>query len=175
MITGVLLAAGAGRRYGRPKILVPGWLDSSVQALLDAGCSSVIVVTGAARPQMPAGAREVYCPRWERGMGASLRVGLEAIPPETRAVAVHLVDLPDVGAAVVRRVIGVGQDGIARAVFDGRPGHPVVLAWHCVPELLAGLDDAAGAAGFLRSRSDLVEVECADLATGQDRDVPAAE
>ena len=175
MITGVLLAAGAGRRYGRPKILVPGWLDSSVQALFGAGCTSVVVVTGAARPQMPAGAREVHCPTWERGMGASLRAGLETLPPGTRTVAIHLVDLPDVGVAVVRRVIEAGQEGLARAVFDGRPGHPVVLAHGHVPGLLAALDDAAGAANFLRSRSDLVEVECADLATGQDRDVPTSE
>lgn len=175
MIAGVLLAAGAGRRYGRPKILVPGWLDSSVRVLRDGGCTSVVVVTGAARPQVPAGAREAHCPRWERGMGASLRTGLEAVAPESRAVVVHLVDLPDVDAAIVGRVIHAGRDGIARAVFGGRPGHPVVLARRHLPELLAGLDDAAGAADFLRSRSDLIEVECADLATGQDRDVPAGE
>jgi len=47
MIHGLLLAAGAGRRMGRPKALVPGWLRASVAALRAGGCDRVTVVLGA--------------------------------------------------------------------------------------------------------------------------------
>ncbi|WP_324651726.1 nucleotidyltransferase family protein [Georgenia sp. H159] len=168
MTSGVLLAAGAGRRYGLPKILVPGWLVGAVTTLRDGGCDDVVVVTGAARPALPTGCREVHCPTWELGMGASLRAGLEATATADRVV-IHLVDLPDVGADVVRRVLGRSTEGPARAVYGGRPGHPVALPHHHVALLLAELEPATGAAGFLR-RQDVVEVECGDLVTGEDVD-----
>lgn len=174
MVTGVLLAAGAGRRYGGPKILVSGWLERSVRALREGGCEDVVVVTGAARPALPTAVREVHCPQWERGMGASLRAGLESLAQGVDVAVVHLVDLTDVGGDVVRRVITAGSHGLARAVYDGRPGHPVVINRRYVPPLLEELDDGAGAAGFLQGRPELVEVECADLATGRDTDEPGA-
>ena len=42
---------------------------------------------------------------------------------------VTLVDLPDVTAPVVRRLLErpVTEDVLARATYDGKPGHPVVL------------------------------------------------
>ena len=51
-VTGVLLAAGGGRRMGRPKALMRSadgrpWLTTAVQALRDGGCRSVVVVLGA--------------------------------------------------------------------------------------------------------------------------------
>jgi len=170
MISGLLVAAGAGSRYGRPKILVPGWLDHAVTVLREGGCAHVLVVTGAARPPLPPGAGEVHCPGWGRGPGASVRAGLEALHPEVEAVVIHLVDLPDVGADVVRRVLGA--DGLARAVYEGRPGHPVLVGRRFVPSLLESLDDASGAGRFLRDHPELTEVECADLATGVDVDHP---
>jgi hypothetical protein len=49
---GVVLAAGAGTRYGMPKVLAGngGWLASAVAALSDGGCGDVVVVLGAAVP-----------------------------------------------------------------------------------------------------------------------------
>ena len=70
---GLILAAGAGSRYGFPKILVPGWLDGAVRELREGGCEKVFVVTGAAKPALLDDADEVHCPTWKRGIGASLR------------------------------------------------------------------------------------------------------
>jgi MobA-like NTP transferase protein len=64
---------------------------------------------------------------WRQGMSASLRAGLRSVDrvrPEPDAVLVHLVDLPDVTAEVVARLVA-GTDGpkvLARAVYGGRPG-----------------------------------------------------
>ncbi|TRW46568.1 nucleotidyltransferase family protein [Georgenia yuyongxinii] len=168
---GLVLAAGAGRRYGMPKILVPGWLERAVQALHDGGCPAVRVVTGAAEPDLPAGVEGIHCAAWRRGIGASLRTGLAAVGPDAGRVVVHVVDCPDVGADVVARVLTAAGDRLARAVFDGRPGHPVVLPQAHLAPLLASLTDADGAGPYLRAHEHLA-VECADLATGQDIDTP---
>lgn len=169
-LVGLVLAAGAGTRYGLPKILVPGWLDGAVRALRDGGCAKVLVVTGAARSVIPDGAVEIHCPTWKRGIGASLRSGLTAVGAGADRIVVHVVDCPDVGASVVERVVRSAAGGPVRAVFDGQPGHPVVLPIESVPELLAQLRDEDGAGPYLSGRADVQLVECGDLATGQDKD-----
>ncbi|MGB6276881.1 MAG: NTP transferase domain-containing protein, partial [Rhodococcus sp. (in: high G+C Gram-positive bacteria)] len=50
LAVGVVLAAGAGTRYGSPKVLAHDglWLKTAVQALRNGGCDRVVVVLGAA-------------------------------------------------------------------------------------------------------------------------------
>ncbi|AQA01478.1 molybdopterin-guanine dinucleotide biosynthesis protein MobA [Mycobacterium sp. MS1601] len=171
-VTGVLLAAGAGTRFGMPKVLAEDgvWLQSAVSALTGGGCDDVVVVLGAAVVEVPAPARAVIAEDWSQGLSASLRVGLAAATGAGRVV-LHLVDTPDVGADVVRRVLESGAD-LARAVYNGRPGHPVLIAAAHWPALLAGLSGDQGARAFLSGRADVVAVECGDLATGTDIDSP---
>ncbi|HTY27165.1 MAG TPA: NTP transferase domain-containing protein [Mycobacterium sp.] len=173
---GVLLAAGAGVRYGMPKVLAAHgqWLRSAVAALSGGGCDDVVVVLGAAVVDAPAPARGVVAEDWRQGMGASLRTGLAAAGDADYAV-VLTVDTPDVGADVVARVLAAARtaaSGIARAVYGGRPGHPVVIARRHWPALLETLHGDEGARRFLAARPDVVAIECADLAGGQDIDVP---
>ncbi|MET0839253.1 MAG: nucleotidyltransferase family protein [Marmoricola sp.] len=175
--TGLLLAAGAGRRMGRPKALVEGWLVRAVESLVD--CDHVVVVLGAAaddaRPLLDAhDVTIVVAPDWEEGMGASLRTGLRQLQhgDATRCV-VTLVDLPDVGAPVVRRLLDLPatEDVLARAGYRGDPGHPVLLGrahWAGVVEAASG---DRGARDYLVTH-DATLVECGDLATGRDVDRP---
>lgn len=179
---GLLLAAGAGSRIGRPKALLvdpdgTSWLARGVASLVDGGCDGVTAVLGAeaetARQLVPDGPVDVVVVAdWAEGMSASLRAGLRAAAATSAdAVLVTLVDLPDVGPEVCRRVLGraSGPDVLARAIYDGSPGHPVLLGrdhWAGVLDSLAG---DAGARDYLAAR-DVVEVECGDLATGQDVD-----
>ena len=183
---GILLAAGAGRRMGRPKALVRSadgepWLTRGVKVLLDGGCAEVTVVLGAAVEEALTllegldRVRVVLASDWDRGMSASLKAGLASlVTTQVQAAVVHLVDLPDVRADVVRRVLGAGATGPAtlrRASYDGAPGHPVLLG----REHWAGV---AGAAAGDRGARDYLSVhaaepvECADLATGADQDTP---
>lgn len=171
-VVGLLLAAGAGTRYGMPKVLAAEgeWLRAAVTALADGGCDDVLVVLGAAIVEVPPPARTVVAADWETGMSASLRAGLAAADAAD-TVAIHLVDTPDVTAGVVRRVLDAASDtGLARATFRGRPGHPVVVAARHRPGLLAALGGDEGARAFLAGRNDLVAVECGDLASGVDVD-----
>jgi CTP:molybdopterin cytidylyltransferase MocA len=170
---GVLLAAGAGTRYGMPKALAEGgdWLRACVTALADGGCDDVVVVLGAAVVDVPAPARVVVADDWEQGLSASVRAGVTAI--DAAYVVLHTVDTPDVGADAVRRVLGAARSspsGLARARYGDRPGHPVVIARRHWPQLLNGLRGDEGARPFLHDRTDVVAVDCADLASGDDID-----
>jgi CTP:molybdopterin cytidylyltransferase MocA len=175
---GVLLAAGAGHRYGKPKVLVDGWLDIAVGALRDGGCTDVVVVLGAAEVPAVPGVIAITVRRWRQGLSASVRAGLEQADRMQADYAVlHVVDTPDVGAAVVNRVLGRAlgsKSGLARAYFGKQPGHPVVIARRHWPELLAQLSGDRGAGAYLSARPDLEIVDCADLAGGHDIDQPLA-
>ncbi|MBI3213458.1 MAG: nucleotidyltransferase family protein [Mycobacterium sp.] len=177
---GVLLAAGAGSRYGMPKVLAEqgNWLANAVRVLAGGGCGEAIVVLGAADVAVPAPARAVIARDWADGLSASVRTGLTAARAGGADYAVlHLVDIPDVGADVVARVLAAAigtPSGIARASFAGRPGHPVVIARRYWPALTATLRGDRGAGEFLRARDDVTVVECADLASGADVDEPGA-
>ena len=173
---GVLLAAGEGRRYGRPKVLVEGWLDAAVGALQGGGCADVVLVLGAAEVAAPPGVTAVVAPRWRDGLSASVRAGLAAADGLRADYAVlHVVDTPDVGPDVVARVLDrarASDSGLARAYFDERPGHPVIIARRHWPDVIKQLTGDRGAGEFLRGRSDVEAVDCADLAGGQDIDEP---
>ncbi len=172
MVSGVVLAAGAGVRFGRPKaeVVVDGarLVDRAVAVLRDGGCDEVVAVV---RPGVLVdGAVIVENPDPERGMGSSLRLGLAAASGE-RAV-ILLVDTPGVAASAVRAVLAVDAP-VAIASYDGRRGHPVAIArehWPAVADLARG---DAGARAFLRAHPELVaEVACegdpADLDTTED-------
>jgi CTP:molybdopterin cytidylyltransferase MocA len=170
---GVLLAAGAGTRYGMPKVLADEgrWLRACVAALADGGCDDVVVVLGAAVVDVPSPARAVIAADWEEGLSASVRAGVQAV--DAPFVVLHTVDTPDIGADTVRRVLAAARSstsGLARARYGGRPGHPVVIARRYLPDLLNGLHGDEGARPFLGGRTDVVAVDCTDLASGVDID-----
>ncbi len=173
---GVLLAAGAGRRYGKPKVLVDGWLDAAVHALPGGGCGDVVLVLGAADIPAPPGVTAVGAPDWSDGLSASVRAGLaEADRMQADYAVLHVIDTPDVGPAVVARVLAravSSGSGLARACFGDRPGHPVAIARRHWPAVLEQLSGDRGAGAYLRGRSDVENVECGDLAGGQDIDEP---
>lgn len=187
-VHGLLLAAGAGRRMGRPKALVrdpdgTAWLTRSVAVLRDGGCAGVTVVLGAAADEAGALLREELDPErvdvvvaedWAEGMGASLRAGLAAVRDDAgEAALVTLVDLPDVGAAVVARVLAGPVDAatLARATYGGRPGHPVLLGREHWAGVAAAATGDRGARDYLAAH-DVLAVECGDLAAGYDVDRP---
>lgn len=146
-VVGVVLAAGAGTRTGRPT--VPALAEDGapqlhvcVTALREGGCEQVLIVLGAdadrAENLVPAGARAVVADRWYEGTGAPLRAGLEAaarLEQAPAAALVVLLDDPDVGAAqlvTLTALVGsgpgpTGVDALARATADGAPSYPLLI------------------------------------------------
>jgi CTP:molybdopterin cytidylyltransferase MocA len=162
----VVLAAGAATRFGSPKqrLLLPRVLER-VRA---SGVADVVVVLGA--HEVETDARTVRAHDWERGPGASLRSGLDALSPEAEAAVVLLADGPNLAAAAIDRVIDTWRvDGwpVLAASYGGVRGHPVLLAreaWASVPDegarrldpRLVPCDDL-GAPGDVDFADDLAE------------------
>jgi CTP:molybdopterin cytidylyltransferase MocA len=179
-VVGLVLAAGAGTRFGGPKALArtpdgEPWLVRAARTMRDGGCDEVVVVLGAsadeAAPLVPADVRAVVAEAWADGMGASLAAGMRALP-EADTVLIGLVDMPELPAAVVERVLDAGleRDVLARAVYEGRPGHPVLLGrdhWDGFRDALRGDE---GGRRYLELH-DVAHVECGDLYDGEDRDL----
>jgi molybdopterin synthase catalytic subunit len=155
------------------------WVSQAVAALAAGGCDPVYVVTGAraadVRALTPASAEIVVASDWQEGMGASLRAGLRAMPPSAVAVIITLVDTLGVTPAVVSRLrVLAGPDALARAGYDGVPGHPVLIGrehWSGVIESATG---DAGARAYLAAHA-VTLVESADIASGEDHDHPNPE
>ena len=187
---GLVLAAGGGTRFGGPKALArdrggTSWLLRAVGALAQSGCEPVLVVLGAAADEAEvllagcAGVQIVRATDWATGLSASLRAGLGAaakLVPAPTALVVVPVDVPDLTVNVVVRVLGgpagagqVGLSTLRQALFDGRPGHPVVIGRSHWAPLTAQLTGDTGARAYLVAHH-VRAIECGDLGTGEDAD-----
>ncbi len=180
-VAGVLLAAGEGSRFGRPKALVEvngrTLAERGADLLRSGGADPILIVTGAAPVRLP-GTQAVDNPDWRTGMGSSLRAGLRALAgtQDVSAVVVALADQPLVGPDAVARLIAAYRAGasVAVAAYDGQPRNPVLLAREHWPEVIATATGDTGARAFLRARADLVTlVECGDTGRPDDIDTPA--
>jgi CTP:molybdopterin cytidylyltransferase MocA len=191
-VAALLLAAGAGRRLGAPKALLRDadgtpWVERAARRLAAAGCHPIVVVIGARASEVAAlvppalvpPADVVEAAGWTEGMGASLRAGLvalEAHPDLPDAALVALVDTPGMTAAVVRRLATEATAGtgvLARAAFDGVPGHPVLLGRDHWAGVRGAARGDAGARDYL-SRHQVRLIECGDVGSGTDVDTRAA-
>ncbi|WP_395571081.1 NTP transferase domain-containing protein [Streptomyces sp. BK79] len=186
-VAGLLLAAGGGRRLGgRPKALLEHrghpLVEHAVDALRAAGCARVHVVLGARAEAVRARASLDGCvlvenPDWERGMGSSLRAGLDSLTGTGAGAAlVSLVDQPGIGGRALARVRGAYRDEttLASAAYAGVRGHPVLLgAAHWAGVSVTATGDR-GARAYLRDHEAEIDlVECADVAQPYDIDTVA--
>lgn len=153
MIVGVVLAAGAARRFRRQKLVallrgVP--IARYAATVLSSATDSLMVVVGNEGEAVAAavdglGASIVENAEWELGMSTSIRAGVAALPLECEAIVIAVGDQPELDPSVVRLVIArwreTGQP-IVSASYRGVRGHPVLFAKSVFPELLALRGDA---------------------------------
>lgn len=174
----IVLAAGAGRRFGGGKLLAEfegrPLLAGALEAALASPAQDVILVTGAQAEAVGAIARTVagatakgarlrivHAPDHEEGMGASLRAAAAALPMGIAGAFILLGDMPKVPAAILPRLAQSVRDGAAAAAptHNGRRGHPVLIGRDLLPALaqLSGDKGARAILAGLGKRMALVE------------------
>lgn len=154
----VVLAAGSSSRMGRPKQTLEYRGESLIRraalAALGAGCSPVVVVTGAnaelSRRELEGlDVREAFNPLWATGMASSIRAGVEAlvgVDPNASAAVLLLCDQPHVNADVISRLVDAHINNgtpIVASVYGESYGVPALF----VRDLFAELTRLEGAAG----------------------------
>ncbi|MBC7159319.1 MAG: nucleotidyltransferase family protein [Porphyrobacter sp.] len=171
----IVLAAGAGRRFGGGKLLAPfrsrPLVCWAVEAALASCVEGVTVVVGARGAEIAAllalhageRLRVVQCRDWGEGIAASLRCGIEALPDGTRAALLLLGDMPLVSPGLADRVLTRVLDGAPAALplCDGQPGHPVAVS-HELFTALARLNGDRGARSLLEGLDGVVTIATAD-------------
>lgn len=191
MVSGILLAAGAGTRFGGPKLLRP-LPDGTPLALaaLRALASALPRVVAVVRPgddklaQFLAaeGAIVTVCRDAHLGMGTSLAwgVGMSAVLAQAGSTAqasgwvVALADMPFVRpqtVAAVVRLLGSGA-ALAAPVYRGVRGHPVGFSARFYQELVALSGDQGARALLAANEQALALVDCDDPGVLFDIDKP---
>ncbi len=185
----VVLAGGAGSRFGGAKLIAP-WrggvlIDGALAAAFAAPARSVWVVTGAdpgvaeaargfaGRAGQASRLRLVHALGHAEGMAATLRAGIAALPADAGGAFVFLGDMPLVPHAIPPRLAEALANGARAAapVFENKRGHPVLFGRALFAALMA-LSGDEGARAVLRGLgSGLAMVETLDRGVLFDMDV----
>ena len=177
MASAILLAAGESTRMGRTKALLP-WagttlIEYQVRELRAAGVEDVAVVLGhdwlrvremLASNVQPWHARVVVNEAYREGRASSLRAGAAALPDSADPIVVLSVDQPR-PREIVRALLEAHASGgasITIPTFEGRRGHPVVVAGALLAELREASEEAQGLRGVIAAHEASVREVAVD-------------
>jgi molybdenum cofactor cytidylyltransferase len=183
VISGIVLAAGTGSRFGGTKQLVllhgKPLVQHAVDALVDARVDEVVLVTGhdavrvAAAVTLPDAGRIVYNPAFADGQATSLAAAIHALDDESEGAVVLMADQPGVTPEVLRALIDrfrATRMQIVRATYRDGPG-PSLLSREIYGE--AGhLHGDVGARVLAASHPEWVDEVPVDADVPQDVDLP---
>lgn len=147
-IEGLVLAAGASRRYGGPKLIEPlagePLVRRVVRSVRSAGLGVTVVVAPAA-----AGLRAALAglavdfvenERSADGMSSSIRAGVAVLAAGVEAVVIVPADQPTTGPELIRELCRVHREtgaGVVAPLYRGEQGPPVLFARSLFGELQA--------------------------------------
>ena len=160
-VAGILLAAGASERLGRPKQTLDWRGQPFVRAVaataLEAGLKPVIAVTGSGSAEVESALAGVPVmivrnDNWRTGQASSIHAGVQDLPPSTGAAVFLLADQPQVRFDVIAALLDAHAGGlypiVAPLVMMERRANPVLFDRDTFPDLLALRGDVGGRAVF---------------------------
>lgn len=179
----VILAAGASTRMGVPKQLLRHrgltLVRHAVEAALGSTCRPVVIVLGAnaekIQPEVEGlSVQIVPNPHWAKGLGSSIRAGIEALasaadPPE--AVVLALCDQPCVASEDIQALVSAYRSTgrpIIASQYAGTLGVPALFAQSILPELLQLAGDAGARQVIQRHLATVWPVPCPHAAVDLD-------
>lgn len=190
MTAALLPAAGASRRMGRPKLLLPvngrPMVAGAVEALRRGGAREIVLVTAPGDEDLQAWAREnevtvAINPDPDRGMLSTIQEGIAALggfaelARRGEALLVSPADLPHLQFETVSNLLRkMSETGapLALPTFRGKRGHPLAIAPGLIPEIDT-LDPNVGLKQLRdRHEAELLEIEVEDAGVIQDVDTP---
>jgi molybdenum cofactor cytidylyltransferase len=183
-VSAVVLAAGASKRFGRPKLLLPvagrTMIEHVLHVVSAAGVDEVVVVLGhsAARiaAHIPLGCRTVLNDDWKTGISSSVRAGLEAIDRRAKAALFVPADQPRITIEGIDRVLQAYYGSIQPIVvpvYRRRRGTPVLFDRRLFPALRALQGDVGGRQVLSYFSDEILAVEMQSPETFLDVDTPA--
>lgn len=185
---GLLLAAGASSRMGKPKALLPFGgetvMERGVSNFHAAGIERVVVVLGCweteirrACPDLFSGKVEAALnPEPDLGMLSSVQCGLRAAAAlGVEVLLLALLDQPFVPPFVYRQTLeGCQTKPVAIPEYNGRRGHPIALSMRLAEEILAMNPERQTLRDFVRAEPGRVlPVPVEADAILRDMDAPA--
>jgi molybdenum cofactor cytidylyltransferase len=169
----IILAAGGSSRFGQPKQLLvfrgESLVRRAVRAATEAGCARIAVVVGEQRDLIEIELHEtpafvIHNPKWERGLGTSICVGLQHLStahPKVDAAVLLTCDQPFVEARTISALMTMREDSgkpIVASRYANTLGVPALFDRSCFEALLA-LPDDSGAKALIESRgADVAEI-----------------
>ena len=183
MISGVVLAAGASSRMGRPKLAIQllgrTLLSYALDSFLRSGVDEIIMVVREGQevppePDSDARVRLVVNPDWREGMSSSLKAGIRSVKGE--AAVVGLGDQPLLRPSTIDELIRKYRATAARIVvpvFDSRRGNPVLFDRSLFPQILKLGGDVGAKSLIDQNTGALAEVLVDDPGVVMDVDLPS--
>ncbi len=185
-VSAIVLAAGRSTRMGQLKQLLPlgqtTLLQQTLENLRQTTADEIILVLGAsaeaiqAQLSLPESVKVVFNPRYEEGIAASLRAGLSAASPQSRAALIVLADQPFIHPETYDSLMSEYRRTLARIIvptYQGSRGNPVLFDRALFGEASA-LEGDAGFRVILGSHLEaIVKVEVEDSGVLRDIDTPA--
>ena len=168
-IGALVLAAGGSARLGRPKQLLTFQGQSLVRraakAALEADCAPLAIVTGQWRKEIAATLRGLSVTivpneNWQRGIGSSIRAGVEALQ-SCAALVILACDQPHLNVDLIRALIRKHEEtsqSIIASAYSGALGIPALFAHDYFKRILSLGDEQGAKSIILAQPNDVAHV-----------------
>ena len=162
---GIILAAGASKRFGETKQLLDWkgktFIRQVAETALQAGLEPVVIVTGSHHAEVESQLRDlpvhvIYNAAYEQGQSTSIKAGLQALPRHAGGAVFLLADQPQIPVEVIRALTeshaSEGQAILAPLVLEERRANPVLFDRVTFPDLMGLQGDIGGRGIFDKHR-----------------------